>query len=228
MDQERVSLTTESVETEAKTEAKASSALKLKKKLFKRSFICLIALIVASAIHFSAWTVAFFGENVSAGYSTIQAGNVDILLIETMQGADGITAYVDPVSIMPATSVSKMVSVKNTGDLPVYIRVKLDMSIEDENNKPAYWKELISCTYGESDTCNSDWILKQDGYYYYKYALAEGKSTAYLFDTVRFSPAMGNEFTNQKIVLSVTSEATQANGNGTSALDAAGWPTASN
>lgn len=223
MEENRVSSTNEVVETEPKK----ASLLKLKKKLFKRSFICLIALVIASAIHFSAWTVAYFGENVTAGYSTIKAGNVDILLIETMQGADGITAYMDPVSIMPATSVSKMVSVKNTGDLPVYIRIKLDMTIEDESNKPADWKDLIRCTYGESDACNSDWILKNDGYYYYKNALETGESAA-LFDTVHFSPAMGNQFTNQKFVLRITSEATQANGNGTSAQTAAGWPTASN
>lgn len=223
MAEERVS----STNTVAETDHKNASSLKLKKKLFKRSFICLIALVIASAIHFSAWTVAYFGENVTAGYSTIKAGNVDILLIETMQGADGITAYMDPVSIMPATSVSKMVSVKNAGDLPIYIRIKLDMTIEDESNKPADWKDLIRCTYGESDACNSDWILKNDGYYYYKNALETGESAA-LFDTVHFSPAMGNQFTNQKFVLRITSEATQANGNGTSAQTAAGWPTASN
>lgn len=223
MAEERVSSTNEVAEAELQS----TSSLKLKKKLFKRSFICLIALVIASAIHFSAWTVAYFGENVTAGYSTIKAGNVDILLIETMQGADGITAYMDPVSIMPATSVSKMVSVKNAGDLPIYIRIKLDMTIEDESNKPDDWKDLIRCTYGESDACNSDWILKNDGYYYYKNALETGESAA-LFDTVHFSPAMGNQFTNQKFVLRVTSEATQANGNGTSAQTAAGWPTASN
>ena len=152
MAEERVSSTNEVAEAELQS----TSSLKLKKKLFKRSFICLIALVIASAIHFSAWTVAYFGENVTAGYSTIKAGNVDILLIETMQGADGITACMDPVSIMPATSVSKMVSVKNAGDLPIYIRIKLDMTIEDESNKPADWKKLIRCTYGESEACNSD------------------------------------------------------------------------
>jgi hypothetical protein len=49
-------------------------------------------------------------------------------------------------------------------------------------------------------------------------------TTASLFDTIYFSPEMGNEFTNSQITFKVICQATQANGNAASPLDAWGWP----
>ena len=196
----------------------AIERMKAKRRLFTRSIISVIALIVITVILFSAQTVAYFSDKVKTNEVAITAGNLDIELFEMMESGNGQVVYQDPLRVMPATAVSKIVTVKNTGSLPVYVRIRIDKKIETANEVPDDWKHLIECDFN-----TSDWTFK-DGYYYYNEALASGEVTEPLFQTVLFSAKMGNEFTNSTIYLVVTSEATQANGTGDSALTAVGWP----
>lgn len=204
---------------------------KEKKKAFARSLISIIAFTVVSIIIFSAQTVAYFSENRNSGANTIKSGNVDIDLIEMTETANGVVQYTNPVSVMPATSVSKIVSVYNAGTLPVYVRIKVVKTInKDENSVPANWQDMIACNYNVDNEATTDvkegaWTY-YDGYYYYNLPLAAGQSTASLFDTVIFSPAMGNEFTNSQMTMAVICEATQASGNYAAPWQADGWPAA--
>ena len=208
----------QSVTTNEQTVATPESVA-AKKKSFKRSLISMLAITVVAIIIFSAQTVAYFTDDNSTGRNVIQSGNVDIELIEMTKVGDSQVLYTNPVSVMPATSVSKIVSVHNAGTLPVYVRISLETAInKDENNLPDNWRSLITCN------INEEYWTYQDGYFYYTLALEAGKSTAPLFDTVSFSPAMGNEFTNSEITLTVISEATQSNGNTDRATTATGWP----
>ena len=210
-----------SVTTNEQTVATPESVA-AKKKSFKRSLISMLAITVVAIIIFSAQTVAYFTDDNSTGKNVIQSGNLDIELIEMTEVGGSQVLYTNPVSVMPATSVSKIVSVHNAGTLPVYVRVSLETAIHQHNqekNLPDYWQSLITCN------INAEYWTYQNGYFYYNLPLEPGKSTAPLFDTVSFSPAMGNEFTNSEITLTVTSEATQSNGTGETATTATGWPT---
>jgi hypothetical protein len=190
-----------------------------KKTALKRTLVSIIAFIVISVIIFSAQTVAYFSIDKSSDLNVIQSGNLEIELIEMKDENGTEVLYTDPVSVMPATSVSKIVSVRNTGSLPIYVRISVETLInKEENSLPDQWRSLISCNY------NTEYWTYSDGYFYYNFILEPQNVTSPLFDSVSFSPAMGNQFMNSEIKLTVTSQATQANYGATSPLNAAGWP----
>jgi predicted ribosomally synthesized peptide with SipW-like signal peptide len=199
--------------------AAQSCELKRAKKSFKKSLASTVAFAVLTIVLFSAQTYAYFTSTVKNDNNKIASGILDVSLIEMTDPGTGEIEYVNPVEIMPATSVSKIVKVKNSGDLPVFIRMKIDKSInKPENTLPADWEALISC-----DIDTDVWTYK-DGYYYYNEALESGSVTIPLFKNVYFSADMGNEFTNSQILFTVRCEATQRNGNGEDPLAAQGWP----
>lgn len=190
-----------------------------KKTALKRTIVSIIAFIVISVIIFSAQTVAYFSIDKSSDLNVIQSGNLQIELIEMKDENGTEVLYTDPVSVMPATSVSKIVSVRNTGSLPIYVRISVETLInKEENSLPDHWRSLISCNF------NTEYWTYSDGYFYYNFILEPQNVTSPLFDSVSFSPAMGNQFMNTEIKLTVTSQATQANYGATSPLNAAGWP----
>ena len=78
---------------------------------------------------------------------------------------------------------------------------------------------LIFCNF----MADGSWVL-QDGYYYYTEALVPGDLTTALFDTVIFSPNMGNEFKNCSIQFILVCQSVQTNGNSDDPLAAWGWP----
>ena len=199
-----------------------------KKKNLKISLIATLLFVLVTIVLFSAQTYAYFTSNDSSDQNQIVSGQLDIELIEMKETANGETAYINPVEIMPATSVSKIVKVENAGNLPVYIRIKIEKSInKPENSLPANWQDLISCDFDLDDASTEEmeglWTY-QDGYYYYNLPLEAGSATVPLFETVFFSAEMGNAFTNSTISFTIKCEATQANGNGNSPMEAVGWP----
>ena len=207
---------------------KVEGFAKQRKKSIRNSIISIIAFALVTVALFSAQTYAYFTADVESNQNRIASGKLDIELIELKNTAQGETVYVNPVEFMPATEVSKIVKVKNTGDLPVYIRVKIEKSInKDVNAIPVDWENLITCDFAldDPDTAEMEalWTY-HDGYYYYNMPLDAGSATVPLFEHVYFSAAMGNEFANSKIGFTVKCEATQANGNGTTAWEAVGWP----
>ncbi len=206
--------------TSAPSPMRAGASLAaLRKKTIQRVLASVISFVVITVVILSSQSLAYFTDDVNTGANTILSGNVNIDLLDQMDdGAGGLTFYTDPINPYPATTVSRVVTVKNTGKLPVYIRVKLDQTVNDESGLPADWKRLISCNLNLTD-----WTLR-DGYYYYNRALEPGEAAKPLFDKVAFAPSMGNEFVNKSVQFSITAQATQAYENGTSPLDAVGWP----
>ena len=191
-----------------------------KDKIFKRSLLSTIAFILISIIFFSAQTFAYFTDSEENNENVIQAGKLGIELIEMKDVNGSEQLYTNPVHVVPTSTVSKIVTVKNSGNLPTYVRISLEISIdnEEERNLPENWRELIGFD------INTDFWTFKDGYYYYILPLEPGHATASLFTSVTFSPDMGNEFTKSEIVIRVNAEATQVNGNGDNVLSAGGWP----
>lgn len=192
-----------------------------KDKSFRNSMILMFALIFATIIIFTAQTYAYFNDSISSSQNSIAAGTLGVELVEMQNGESSLVSFIEPVSIMPATSVSKTVRVKNTGTLPIYVRIKIEKTInKPENEMPDGWEELISCDF---NTIDGPWIY-HEGYYYYKVSLDAGSTTAQLFDTISFSKDMGNQFENSEIEISVLCQAAQAVGNSDDPLTAWGWP----
>lgn len=135
---------------------------------------------------------------------------------------------------MPGESVSKIVTVKNTGEAAAYIRVWVNTAISEPGdpitnplikNLPLTIEvdgetvELIDIDYN-----TEDWEQGEDGYWYYGKALKAGETTEPLFENVTFHKLMGNAYQNSRTIVDVSAEATQVANNGTSSMEAAGWP----
>ena len=193
-----------------------------KDKTLERSLISALVLLVVTLGFFTAQTYAYFVESTTSGANQVITGHLDVelLTIHDDDGGQPERAAI-PTKIMPGTSVKQgEVVVKNAGSLPVYVRVQVEKSIlESENEISADLDSLIFCNF----MADGSWVL-QDGYYYYTEALVPGDLTTALFDTVIFSPNMGNEFKNSKIQFRVICQSVQSNGNSDNPLTAFGWP----
>ena len=167
-------------------------------------------------------TLAYFTAQGTAR-NVITTGDIKIALEERMLTPDGekTVPFEDQLGVMPGSDVSKIVTVTNTGGQPAWVRVSLDKAIE-----------LAQGVEGEADlslvTCdlNTESWTEKDGYYYYNAALEPGQTTEPLFTAVHFAETMSNMYQESRAILQVNAFATQTAHNGTTALDAAGWPEA--
>jgi alternate signal-mediated exported protein len=200
-----------------------------KKKKTKRALISTIIFECVTVLLFSAQTFAYFNQTINSDTNKIASGNLNVELIEMQSTQEGETVYMNPMEIMPATEVSKIVRVENAGDLPIYVRIKIEKTInKDESTLPDNWEDLISCNFKLDNNLTTDvkeglWTY-HNGYYYYILPIEAGSTSVPLFDVVSFSAEMGNEFINSEMHLTITCQATQANGNADNVIDAVGWP----
>ena len=187
----------------------------------KRIFVLAVVLICLSVL--ASTTIAYFTDTDIAR-NVITSGGIDIHIIE-QQLSDGklVDFPNEPIPVMPASTVSKIVSVQNT-DEPAWIRVIYTVTVYDIEGRamdiPA--EELAKVIGITPDTTN--WTMK-DGWWYYNYAVKTGETTLPLFEKVVFSgPHMDNKYQNCTVVIDVDAQAVQAANNGTNAMEAMGWP----
>lgn len=184
----------------------------------KRLFVAALACICITAL--AGGTLAYYTAENTA-HNVITTGGIDIALQEWAD-TDKTTPFPeDGVNdVMPGTSVTKIVEVKNTGANDAYIRVKVDKSI-DLAGEGTPDLSLLAL-----DMNQADWTAGEDGYYYYNEVLAPGEVTAPLFTTVSFDTGMDNLYQNSAAEVDVAAYAVQADNNGDTVLEAQGWPTA--
>ena len=153
------------------------------------------------------------------GFNNIFAQRLEICNIRDLERfEDGtVVDFPDKITgVMPGSSVSKIVSVTNTGAKSwIRLAVELKVTAKDGTELPT---DVISYTVDETK-----WLVK-DGVYYYRQPVETGAPTDILFDQVNFSTAMGNEYQNCEVNLIVTAQAVQFANNGTTVEEAAGWP----
>lgn len=186
----------------------------------KKILVCAMIVICLSVVAYS--TLAYFTHEDTAT-NVITAGNIEIDLLEWAidEESGERIPYDDVYDVMPGTDVSKIVEVKNTGDNAAWIRISVSKALllADGVDIEA---DLSLVTYD----LNTDKWTEKDGYYYYNEALEAGETTEPLFTEVHFAAEMTNEYQNSIAIINVDAQATQVANNGTSALDAAGWPAA--
>lgn len=184
--------------------------------------ILIVSLAVICVVIGACSTIAYFTADDTAT-NVITAGNVKIELQENMIAKESgeTVAFQDQAGVMPGSEVSKIVQIKNTGDQPVYVRIRMDKAItlaDDVQDKADL--SLVSF-----DIDAEHWIL-QDGYYYYNAALPAGEVTVPFFTKVTFAKDMDNKYQNSETTVHIDAAATQCANNGADALHAAGWPDA--
>ncbi len=183
--------------------------------------IAALVVFIAIAVMSISGTMAYFTAD-SVATNVITAGNIDIDLLEMQEGDDGLLEEFenDQTGIMPGQTVSKIVTVANTGDYDAYVRVSVNQIVTLENGE-------ISIEGNDLTTCDfnlTDWIKGNDGFYYYSKPLAPGVETEPLFTKVAFDKAMGNTYQNCSTTIDVKAYAVQVKNNGATVMEAAGWP----
>lgn len=215
----------------------------MKKKVLLLAFLAMCASVVATG------TLAYFTAEGIA-HNIITSGKVDIELVEKTKDDSGAEVDFPKNGIggaMPGTSVSKIVSVKNTGETAAWIRVWVDAEIRKASGSNTDPNELVlpmqikvedgtNETYVDAISWQVDadkWVAEAaDGRicYYYKEPVEGGESTDILFKEVSFAKEMGNEYQNCKILIDVSAEAVQTANNpipdksGSDVTDVKGWP----
>jgi predicted ribosomally synthesized peptide with SipW-like signal peptide len=180
----------------------------------KSLLISALVLVLAMAVF---GTLAFFTAEDDAT-NIITMGNIKILLIDdTLDDEEEPVPFPEAgVPAMPGTTVDKIVQVKNVGDNPAYVRVKLTPALAPVVEG---FGGLITFA---ADTANWE---KIGDWYHYKYVLAKGDTTPALITQVVFSNTMGNDYQDAVYTLLVEAQGVQSENNGTGYADAAGWPT---
>lgn len=181
--------------------------MKQKKSIFA------LALLVCCVAILGMGTLAYFTAEETAT-NVITTGNIDIDLIET--DADG-QPFENKTGAMPGDCIDKVVTMKNTGANPAFVRVLACTTVVLADGSAGDTAPITI----DFDTAH--WTKSGD-YYYYNAVLQPGETTKALFRTVTLSGAgMGNAYAGCTVCVTVTAEAVQSQNNGTTAQTAGGW-----
>ena len=179
--------------------------------------ILIIALILCLIAVGATGTAAYFSAETRA-HNVITSGGVDLEIHEWADDDKTEEFPEDGVdNVVPATSVTKIVEIENTGSASAWIRISIEKAIELASGGQGDPELLVL------DFNTDDWT-EQDGWYYYNSVLEPGDTTTPLFTTVTFAPEMGNEYMDATATIDVDAQAVQSDNNGSTALEAVGWP----
>ena len=167
-------------------------------------------------------TTAYYTTQGTAR-NVITSGNIRVELQEW--GDLAMTkAFENPEGIMPDDVVTKVVTAKNIGANPAWVRICVDKSFrlgqetEEAQRIAAQEQALIML-----DINTADWTEK-DGWYYYNTPLEPNAVSKPLFTAVSFGEEMSNVWQGGQVIVNVSMDAVQTANNGTTVLEAAGWP----
>ncbi len=188
----------------------------------KKKILYIAAMLICLSV-ITNGTLAYFTAKDTAR-NVITSGGVEVEVVEQQLVNGTLQPYPDePIRVMPATTVSKIVTVRSE-EQAAWIRVSYTVTVYDAEGNvmdiPA--EDLEKVIVIEPDS--TKWTL-QDDWWYYNAAVKSGKSTKPLFETVSFSGAdMGNEYQGCTVEIDVNAQAVQKANNGETVLDADGWP----
>ncbi len=178
--------------------------------------VIVLALVIAASV---GTTLAYFTAQDRA-HNYIVSGSVKIEVQEWADEEKTVSFPEEGIDgAMPGDHITKIVEVTNKGSGDAWVRIKVDKTIE-----------LAEGTEGTPDTSlveldiDTEHWTEEDGWYYYNAALEAGETTAPLFTSVTFDADMGNTYQNCTVSVDIAAQAVQTANNGSTALEAAGWP----
>ena len=184
--------------------------------LMKRK-ILIAALLVIFAAMTALGTLAYFNTETVA-HNVVTTGKVDIALDEWTD-ADRSEVFKPVTGVMPGTTQPKYVEIVNNDGADAWVRARIEITAELGGELLPIPDGLISI-----NGTDAAWVYNDDGYYDYSKPLKAGEKTEWLMTGVDFAGGLDNSFQNVRVNVNVTAQAVQTANNGTSALDAAGWP----
>lgn len=185
----------------------------------KKGLLLSLALMTSLLAIMVSGTLAYFTSSETA-HNVITTSGVTIKLVEKINGEIAETDEDRLITgVVPGQAVDKEVWVEageESGDC--WVRVSVEIKIVDKDNKELPTEGVLIIDYDKEN-----WTEK-DGLWYYNSALSAGQETPQLFTTVRFADELGNEYQETTTTITINAQAVQTKNNGTSALDAVGWP----
>ena len=181
----------------------------------KRNKLLVVAASLLAVIILASGSLAAFTTQGKAR-NQITASNVRAKLILEEKQEDGTYAPAPAtINANPGATSSRIARAQNVGDEPFWLRGKVTFTVDGKD---------VSSQVTVSGT-DSAWEQGTDGYWYYNEAIEPGLSSNPLLTDVKLSETMGNDLAGKQLTMDVELQATQTEHNGTSAKDAAGWPT---
>ena len=179
----------------------------MKRKVIISSFIIIIIALISKP------ALSYFTSETTAK-NIIKMGNIDLKIHEKIIDEE---KYVSQTfDIMPGDTISKTVTVENTSDHPLYLKVKLTKSID---NKIIDDEKYISMNLNIKD-----WTYA-NGYYYYNTVLKPKEITPALFTEIYIDEKnVDNSCLGKKFSLDISAYAVQSENNGDNVWSAFGWP----
>lgn len=187
----------------------------------KKKILYIAAIIICLSI-ITGGTLAYYTVSDTAR-NVITSGGIEVTVVEQQLVNGTLQPYPNqPIKVMPATTVSKIVSVQSNKQA-AWVRMNYTLTVYDAEGKemeiPA--DELAKVIVIEPDTAN--WTLK-DGWWYCNAAVKSGEMSKPLFEEVVFSGAdMDNKYQLCTVVIDVNAQAVQWANNGSAATKALGW-----
>ena len=166
----------------------------------KKKINYILLILIVSTVYLS--TLSYFTASKRVK-NIITTGSVDLEIIETDEKGNPFPSS-GIFNVLPASTITKDVKVKNTGLHPMWIRVAVEINFLDNTLD----ESVVSLNYN-----NQDWIYK-DNYFYYNKILYPNKTTESLFDTVNFKETMGNEYKNASLIINIHADGVQSEFNG--------------
>lgn len=189
----------------------------------KKKILTMCITMIVMTVSFVCSTIAYFTDSAASNYSTIASGVAKVELIDITYpfGSNIPVASGQTIKVLPGYEISKTVSARNTGTLPLYIRVKLQPEVTLAEAARGREGEIDLSLIGYN--INEEYWVLHEGYYYYRMPLAGGTETTPLFTKVIFDMEMGNLYKDSTVTFLLRMETVQANNNAASPLDAYGW-----
>ena len=188
----------------------------------KRKLIS-IYLVLALVAGLGIWGTSAFFVSEEKVHNIITSAGIAINLLEETDSTDASGAPIPFENIenaMPGETYSKIPKVKNVDSGDAWIRMKLEKSVRLADGSTGELPEDAI----QLDLDEENWLDGGDGYFYYKEILKPTETTEPLFTTVTLKKELENEFMNAKFSLDLTAEAVQVANNGSTILEANGWP----
>lgn len=177
-------------------------------KTNRKSHIVIGLLIIFAGL---STTLAYFSASKEVR-NIITTGSVSLEIIELDEKGEPYPSE-GYFSIMPGQEITKDVKVINTGNHPIWLRVDVKKVFANKNLET----KLINLNINEKD-----WAY-QDGFFVYRKQLKPLETTESLFDTVFFSPVMGNNYKNELFSINIKAQAVQSEYNGSSINEIKSW-----
>lgn len=177
-----------------------------------------VGLCVVLLLFGMLFSSAFFAAQIKTR-NVITFGKIQIELLNYERNENNqeieVSAETEPLC---ANHLSRIVRVKNVCSEPAFVRVKIDLTVENERGSRSAEGYV---TAGGTDAA---WI-QQGEWFYYNQILQPDVTTEDLMQELNFDMnKLASDYAGATVRLHVESQAVQSKHNGTDVLQAQGWP----